>query len=1238
MQATLNIFNNPFHLHLDRVQKPLTRKAKISTIVDKEKINLTKPVICYYNGDPLLRKSWSKTTIKNGDVISFVYLPRGGGGSNPLKLVLMIALSTLVPTLIPTALQGTLAGSLLSAGIQFIGSMLINALIPPPQLPKNRQQASLVVASPTYDVSAQGNQARIGQAIPVLYGRMRVFPDFAAQPYVEYENNEQYLYQLFVITQGRASVVDISIEDSPISAFDGNYEQEIIYPNGTSNLFPTAVYNSTEVNGQELDAGSPTLGAFTVNPGLTSVNKLSFDMSCPQGLFYITDEGTYVSRNVSFSLHAQKIDDNGNNVGAQILLGTHAISAASPTAIRRTYSYLVDAGRYKVSVTRTSPKDSNQRVANTLLWMGAKGYSSERINYGNVTMLALKIKATNTLSQQSSRKVNCIAHRQLPIPTYDSGTNSYSFSAPQETSSIAWALADMCRAEYGANTNEGRYNINQLMALNTVLTSRGDELNGIFDSTQVFWEALIIAARTGRIRPYIQGGIIHFVRDSLQSLPTALFTSRNIVKGSFKITYIMNSEDTADAVDIEYFDKESWKPRIVRTALDLNEPVSIPAKVRSFGITDRQQAFREGMNSIAANRYRRKEISFETELEGHIPSFGDLIAIQSDIPEWGQNSEVINYSDGTFTLNEPIEWTDGAQHFVMLRRANGSVQGPLEVMKVGAESGNQFALLGGHAILNFEPYFGHEKEKTYVTFGRSGQVVQLAKVLSITPRGNTVAISAINEDVRVHAADGTPVPLDLYNYSIPAPSVRPILRNFDITQSGSGNTPSVSISWELVPGAGRYIIETSTDNANWQTVGEVTGSTYSFIGAVGLLYVRIAAFGGVIGPYITKSIELGLVPPPANVIAGTIGSTGQSFAVSWTPVIDADNYYVEILRLGSLVRSFVTASTNFDYTLDRATADGGPWRAITVQIRAQKGSVKSITPFVLNGSNSPPSAPTLLLSPSQVGVGITVSTSLDADYAGTVIHADTTQNFTPSAINRIYRGNANFYSHVTTQTLYYKAAHFDTYGETGLNYSPEYSAQPSANPSGITVVSSLPTAGDEGDVVYLTIDDQIYTHDGVKWNAAGSGEVPDNSITSAKLVAGSVIASKISVGTLGAVSANLGVINSGNITLDPSSYIRGGQTAYGIGTGYFIGYYLGDYVMSVGNSTRGFAWANGAFTIKGDLVAGSININNKFLVDQNGNVTIRSALTGARVEQTNEVIKVYDENDILRVKLGNLSA
>ena len=58
----------------------------------------------------------------------------------------------------------------------------------------------------------------------------------------------------------------------------------------------------------------------------------------------------------------------------------------------------------------------------------------------------------------------------------------------------------------------------------------------------------------------------------------------------------------------------------------------------------------------------------------------------------------------------------------------------------------------------------------------------------------------------------------------------------------------------------------------------------------------------------------------------------------------------------------------------------------------------------------------------------------------------------------------------------------------------------------------------------------------------------------------------------------------------------------------------------------------------GTITAGSLNINNAFIVDSSGNTTIRNATTGARLLIQNNVIKVYDSSGVLRVQIGDLSA
>lgn len=78
--------------------------------------------------------------------------------------------------------------------------------------------------------------------------------------------------------------------------------------------------------------------------------------------------------------------------------------------------------------------------------------------------------------------------------------------------------------------------------------------------------------------------------------------------------------------------------------------------------------------------------------------------------------------------------------------------------------------------------------------------------------------------------------------------------------------------------------------------------------------------------------------------------------------------------------------------------------------------------------------------------------------------------------------------------------------------------------------------------------------------------------------------------------------------------------------------------LSTGAVTAGKISVTNLASIKSDLgaiTAGSLNINGKFIVDANGNVTIQSATSGQRIVITNSLITVYGSDGVTpRVRLG----
>lgn len=1121
MQATFNLVTNPFHPTRDRVQKKIKGSHTVSSLVKTQKVDLSKPTICYYNGKPLLRKEWEGTVIRKRDVVTFIHLPQGGGGgSNVLRVVMVIALAVVtagVGAIMAGAGYGAMAVGATTAAISIGGSMLINALIPPPKPPTTGGMGSTPSASPTYSLQAQGNQARIGAPVPVIYGKHMVYPDFAAMPYVEYQNNDQYLYQLFCVGQGEYlfDETKMKIENSPFSAFD-EITYQIVNPGEKVTLFPTNVVTAPEVSGQEL-LEVDYVGPFNVSAPETTVSQIAADVVLPKGLYYANDEGGLSKRSVKFKFIATQIDDYGFDIpgGTVFESPEEVIQAATTTAIRKTYKYDLPPGRYKVKAIRTNTKATGSRTGNDIVWASLRGYiDGGKDTYPGMTLLAVKMLATDNISQQSSRKVNIEVTRKLRIPYWDSASQAYAWSAPTATRSAAWAIADMTVAKYGAGVPDYRLDIGQLINLDSVASARGDYFDAIFDGVQTYWDALTAVARSVRAKPFIQSGVLHFVRDQLQTLPTAMFTSRNIVQKSFKITYVMPAEDSADSVEVEYFDNKIWKNRTVVCSVD--GAVDKPAKVKAFGITERDHAWREGMYMAYANKYRRKEIIFETELEGHIPSLGDLIAIQSDIPEWGESGDVMAISDRTLTLSEPVTWTEGVDHYIMLRRPDGSAWGPVKVIKGASEN---TVVMDINDSLDFAVYTGTEMERTFYSFGRAGQVVSLARITSIRPRTNTVQINCINEDVRVHSADGGTVPIDQLQWSLSSPTVRPTLTSINVVQTGSGKTPSVTVSWDSVPGANKYIVQVSYDGENWATLSEVASTSYSFIANRGTVYIRVAAYGGARGSWVTKTVEIGLVPPPPDVLTGSVSSDGPTFEFTWGALPEVDDYIVEVVSGVSVVREATVSTNLYRYSWEMAYADGGPWRSVTFRVKARKGLVPSQNWYSVNANNPAPAAPTCVVKSGVKSLAVEVSVCREPDYTGTIIWGSSVENFVPSDATKLYEGSNTFFLvSGITEGMYFLAAHYDTYGRTGLNLSAYAYGVPSTV-AGVTTVTELPadpSLVENQQAIYLDslVEEErgLYGWDGTKWVPVN--ELKPGSVTTLELAAGAVDYTKLAAGAV----------------------------------------------------------------------------------------------------------------------------
>jgi hypothetical protein len=74
--------------------------------------------------------------------------------------------------------------------------------------------------------------------------------------------------------------------------------------------------------------------------------------------------------------------------------------------------------------------------------------------------------------------------------------------------------------------------------------------------------------------------------------------------------------------------------------------------------------------------------------------------------------------------------------------------------------------------------------------------------------------------------------------------------------------------------------------------------------------------------------------------------------------------------------------------------------------------------------------------------------------------------------------------------------------------------------------------------------------------------------------------SSLKVGQLSAITTN-----TGTLTIDSTGYLRGGQTDYNTGTGFFLGYSGSAYKFSIGSSSQSLLWDGTSLTLNGNIIS-----------------------------------------------------
>lgn len=633
------------------------------------------------DGQVYLPGFWSKVRPKPGTVVIVRAVP---GDSGVLRNVLLVAISIAAvaagqfygPLLagsllgLPGAAAAGTLPSLISAGITgtavFAGALLVNALIPPPSNPRDR---------PAYSLQGPRNNTTPDGVVPMLLGRMRVFPPYAMLPFTEAVGADRFATAVFVLSYGPIAISDPRIGDTPLARFR-NVQRETRqgYPGDARlALAPTTVIEKPLAIAL-LTLAAGVSGGPQVRTTASNASRYSVDITFPSGLYSLNKDNEREPWTVEFT-HRYRAAGETTWTNAPNIV----ITAKDARPVVRTIPQVAPAvGRYEVEINRLTTDwdeaDQSKRdrqVTSSSSWTVIRSFRPE---YPIAFEHPLAVEG---LRLQATRQLNGVPDEYNVIgcticPDWDPPTQTW---IERETNNPASLFRHVLTCSANAHRIEDEDDIASLGAWHENCVANGLTYNRYIDFETSLGDVLSEVAAAGRASPHHTGEKWSVVVDRVIEQVTAHVTPRN----SWGFEGEHRFQDLPDALVINFQDETNLWEKAQRT---VPRPglVGPPKRLEKFdmpGVTNPTMIYREATRRfyelmLRPNTYwaMQGHENFGTQRGDRAELSHDVIdhtfvsaRVQGLLPPDGDPKAIL--------LDEPVTMEEGRSYAVRFRRDDG---------------------------------------------------------------------------------------------------------------------------------------------------------------------------------------------------------------------------------------------------------------------------------------------------------------------------------------------------------------------------------------------------------------------------------------------------------------------------------------------------------------------------------------------------------------------------------------
>lgn len=480
------------------------------------------------------------------------------------------------------------------------------------------------------------------------------------------------------------------------------------------------------------------------------VERVVANFAAANGMF--KDDGNKQSTSATIEVQYQLIGDDGAPYGPVYnRQGTISGRSSDYTGVT-VYADLPVKSKVRVRCRRVSDtdRDFSGTVSDEVSYINLYGQSVDRTpHYGNRTTVHSARKQTPRAAEVKQPQLRMVVtemvHKYLGNGVFD--------SVRTPNTQAVQSLIRLARDPAVGALNMTTANMDKLLAVQSEIESyfgsaSAGEFCYTFDDYKTTMQDIVTTiAEAIFCTPYRRGADILLDFERPRIGPEMVFTHRSKTAAAEKWTRTFNDAQVYDSLKFSYIDPDT----------NVKETISIPAEggvntetYDSKGIRNYRQAYWAAYRRYQKNLLKKVTVSFTATEEGVFAMPGRAVSVVKGSRMAPQDGYIVAVKGLTLTLSQPVTFTPGDDHSLILKKRNGGVQSVAVVpgshdREVIMLSAPQEAIYTGDSALKTEFSFGNEARHN----------AQMILVSTVDPGDDrTVKITGINYEADFYKYDG----------------------------------------------------------------------------------------------------------------------------------------------------------------------------------------------------------------------------------------------------------------------------------------------------------------------------------------------------------------------------------------------------------------------------------------------------------------------------------------------------